>query len=199
MIFKKDEGVTEVVGFAFVLIIAIFAIVMWILVAMPIYGTNDELQHNTAVEFEFTDLKMDIDTMCLSNAIGIKREKVINLAPTSDKSKITVLPDFKTIQSYGAITIEADGDVINGYYKKLKITYTTSNMHAEDVTIVYDGGDVLVNGKKILSKISDYTVVISKDIDTVTIGSNEAVIIEYSIIDFETTPNKYYVLSIGMA
>lgn len=195
MIFKKDDGVTEVIGFAFVLIIAIFAIVMWLLIATPIYGTNDELEHNMAVEFEFAELKDDIDTMCLSNALGIKREKVINLAPTSDKSKITVLPDFKTLQSYGTITIEG-GENISGY-SKLKITYKTSNMYAEDVTIVYDGGSLSVNNLNILSKISDYTVVVPNDFKAVTIGSNEAVIVEYSLIDSIASPNMY-VLSIGM-
>ncbi|MDO5844834.1 MAG: hypothetical protein Q4Q53_06800 [Methanocorpusculum sp.] len=199
---KKDDGVTEVVGFAFVLIIAIFAVMMWVLVALPMYGTNDELQHNTAVEFEIADLKKDIDTMCLSNATDVKRMKIINLAPTSDKSKMTVIPDLKTLMSFGTISVgkntSAEFKNSNGdKYYSLRIVYSTSNMYAPDITIIYDGGNLTtdVAGVKYtpLAAVSEYKVVVPEDFENSTKGSNEAAVIEYFV---EKIDGDYCVMSV---
>lgn len=195
---KENDGVTEVVGFAFVIIILIFGIIMWLLVAMPIYGTNDELQHNTAVEFEMTELKDDIETMCLSNALGIKRQKVINLAPTSDKSRITAMPDIKTLQSYGSITLKCGDPAISGYCN-LVIDFKTSNTYADDITVTYDGGSLYVDGQKWLIAPTNSYFVVKSGFEKQTIGSNEAVVVEYSVIDMIISGGKkYYVLSIGL-
>lgn len=194
---KENDGVTEVVGFAFVIIILIFGIIMWLLIAMPIYGTNDELQHNTAVEFEMIELKDDIETMCLSNALGIKRQKVINLAPTSDKSRITAMPDIKTLQSYGSITLKCGNPSTSGYCN-LVIEYKTSNTYADDITITYDGGSLVLGGRTLDSPTNSY-VVVKSGFEEKTIGSNEAVVIEYSVIDMINYGGQnYYVLSIGL-
>lgn len=205
MIFKKDDGVSEVIGFAFVLVIAMFALTMWLLVATPMYGTNDELQHNTAVEFELAELKKDIDTMCLSNATDIRRHKIINLAPTSDKSKMTVLPDFKTLMSFGTISLEKNTTTISGSdgndYNNLRIVYTTSNMFAPDITIVYDVGSLTteVNGVKYtpLNSIGSYTVVVPSDFENQSVGSNEAAVLSYFVDDKVNAAGKtLYVMSI---
>lgn len=206
---RKDEGLTEVVGFIFVLTVFIMLTVMWVMVAVPILALNDETAHAASVRLEVADLKNDLDTMCISTTLGIKRENTITLAPAGDQTQITILPNTNTPMTFGSLNISV-GDAVTidaDTCYPVNITYASSYQYAPNVVYSIEGGTMYSDGKLTLGQLynssSSYEYVIAVDSQTKdqTAGGNEAATIQYTLLNvLDDTDNKkrYYVFSMRL-
>ncbi|MDO5846426.1 MAG: hypothetical protein Q4Q04_05845 [Methanocorpusculum sp.] len=202
---KKDDALTEVVGFIFVITIFLMLIVMWMLIAVPILAENDETSHTAAVRLEMAELKNDLDTMCISNTVGVKRENTITLAPAGDRTQITLLPNINTPLTSGSLNISRQtGVTVSGEtYYPVNITYTSSNQYAANVVYTISGGAMYSGERLTLGRLcnsSGYEYVIAVDEQTKDqmVGGNEASTIQYMLlktVDDADTKKRYYIFS----
>jgi len=154
---NADSGLSEVVSVALILTVLILIIVMWVLIAFPIMGTNAEQVHNGDVFLEFAQMKADVDTVWLSNSTGITRQAVFTLSPAADRTEVTIFPNLFLAASFGTITLtygntyDVDIEGVIETYADVNLIYTSSNMYAEEIEIIYDGGTLSQNDRVILS------------------------------------------------
>ena len=185
---KTDSGATEVLSFIIIFALIIAALVMWLLIAIPIYSENREITHNNNVLYEIADIKEQMDTLMLTDTVGLTRIKSVTLSPNGEAGVITILPDLSVIHSYGTVYIDHAGPPIpidGEEYYLVKITYASSNMYATNVEYSYVGGDLYDNSgrnsQKILNAVSGplgayYAVV--KNPDDFGSGGNERFVLQ---------------------
>ncbi len=141
-----DSGLSEVVS-----VVLILTVTMIALIALPIMGTNAEQVHNGDILLEFAQMKADVDTVWLSNFTNITRQAVFTLSPAADRTEVTIVPNLLSLASFGTVSLTY-GNSCPGYpeYAEVNITYTSSNMYAEEIEIIYNGGTLIQNGLVIL-------------------------------------------------
>ena len=188
---KADLGLSEVVSSVLVLTMVILAITLIALIVLPIMGENDERVHNGDVLIEFANMKADVDTAWLSNDTGVTRQAVFTLSPFGDKTKITMFPNLFGVLSSGTVSLKHGADINSGgvTYVPVIITYTASNMYADDIELVYsgeDGGSLSQNSNNILpgSEINgegSYIIVVKASDEEQSLGGNEIITLEYRL------------------
>ena len=183
---KADSGLSEVVSTVMILGIIILAITMAALIILPIMGDNEERVHNGDVLIEFASMKADVDTAWISNNTGVTRQAVFTLSPIGDRTEVTVIPNFFSVLSFGTVGLEYDTSFPYGDYSKVNITYTASNMYADDIEIVYSGGALLQDGTEVLpgstNDTAKYIVVVDKSVvKKQSIGGTGIVTLEYRL------------------
>ena len=123
---KSDEAVSEVLGCVLVLGLVIILVSLVTAAALPNLIKESEIEDNEKALSSFEGIKKDMDTFCLAEVPGMKKQVIID---TSDKARLSV--------SYG----KKVGEI----YRELKITY-----EAEKVRIVIDSNGLTRNGKSVL-------------------------------------------------
>jgi hypothetical protein len=192
MMKKTDSGLSEVVSSVLVLTIVIVAITLIALIALPIMGENEERVHNGDVLIEFANMKADVDTAWLSNNTGVTRQAVFTLSPFGDKTEITMFPNLFGVLSSGTVSLTHGADTFNYggvTYVPVIITYTASNMYADDIELVYsgeDGGSLSQNSNKILpgseiNGVGSYIIVVKASDEEQSLGGNEIITLEYRL------------------
>lgn len=189
MMKRKDDGATDVVAFMIIISFVMIGVLIWLFVFMPVYGENHELTHNDEVLEEMAGMKYQIDTLMLSQTTGVSRSAVISLGPRGDKDMVTFLPDLTVLLSSGTITIEKGSP---GYryqqdryqqevtYYPLKITYSSSNSYAEDITLIYEKGILKDEHEhKFLEGIAGMYPVVNEGFNPITLGGNEFAVIKF--------------------
>jgi len=189
---KADLGLSEVVSSVLVLTMVILAITLIALIVLPIMGENDERVHNGDVLIEFANMKADVDTAWLSNDTGVTRQAVFTLSPFGDKTEITMFPNLFGVLSSGTVSLKHGAGNFNPEgvtYVPVIITYTASNMYADDIELVYsgeDGGSLSQNSNNILpgSEINgegSYIIVVKASDEEQSLGGNEIITLEYRL------------------
>jgi len=149
-----DSGLSEVVSVVLILTMLILTVAMIALIVLPIMGTNAEQVHNGDILLEFAQMKADVDTVWLSNSTNITRQAVFTLSPAGDRTEVTIVPNLLSLASFGTVMLTYDDtityDVDTETYANVNIIYTTSNMYAEDIELVYDGGNLSQNDQILL-------------------------------------------------
>ncbi|HJJ48266.1 MAG TPA: hypothetical protein O0X39_04670 [Methanocorpusculum sp.] len=194
---SKDSGVTEIVSFIIIISLIIAACLIWIMVAVPIHGENNEITHNDEVLLEMANLKYDIDTLMSSNILGVSRSCIVSFGPRGDKTQVTFLPDLSSMFSGGTIRLEA-GETIrnneggNSGYSKLKITYQSANRYAENVWICYDGGKLYnspasyTSGRPLMTSLHSSSTDIISAVENgylEELGGNEFAVITFKLVN----------------
>ncbi|ABN07635.1 hypothetical protein Mlab_1470 [Methanocorpusculum labreanum Z] len=195
---NADSGLSEVVSVALILTVLILVIIMWVLIAFPIMGTNAEQVHNGDVFLEFAQMKADVDTVWLSNSTGITRQAVFTLSPAADRTEVTVFPNLLLAASFGTVTLQYGSMYTRGSetYATVEILYTSSNMYAEEINILYDGGTLSQNDRVILSGSDfgsgSYVVVVNTaDVPETVIGGSGVATLNYRLKEIiDPTPGS---------
>jgi len=185
---NADSGLSEVVSVALILTVLILIIIMWVLIAFPIMGTNAEQVHNGDVFLEFAQMKADVDTVWLSNSTGITRQAVFTLSPAADRTEVTIFPNLLLAASFGTVTLTYGSMYTRGSetYAAVQIIYTSSNMYAEEINILYNGGTLSQNDRVILSGSDSgsgrYVVVVNTaDVPETVIGGSGVATLNYRL------------------
>ena len=199
---NADSGLSEVVSVALILTVLILIIIMWVLIAFPIMGTNAEQVHNGDVFLEFAQMKADVDTVWLSNSTGITRQAVFTLSPAADRTEVTIFPNLLLAASFGTVTLthgntyDVDTGGVTETYAAVQIIYTSSNMYAEEINILYNGGTLSQNDRVILSGSDSgsgsYVVVVNTaDVPEMVIGGSGVATLNYRLEEIiDPTPGS---------
>lgn len=195
---NADSGLSEVVSVALILTVLILVIIMWVLIAFPIMGTNAEQVHNGDVFLEFAQMKADVDTVWLSNSTGITRQAVFTLSPAADRTEVTIFPNLLLAASFGTVMLTYGTTYTRGSetYAAVQIIYTSSNMYAEEINILYDGGTLSQNDRIILSGSDfgsgSYVVVVNTaDVPETVIGGSGVATLNYRLKEIiDPTPGS---------
>ncbi len=194
---NADSGLSEVVSVALILTVLILIVIIWVLIAFPIMGTNAEQVHNGDVFLEFAHMKADVDTVWLSKSTGITRQAVFTLSPASDRTEVTMFPNLLLAASFGTVSLKhGQSYPYNGEtYAAVQLVYTSSNMYAEEINITYDGGALRQNGQVILpgsdSGVKRYVVVVNTtEVPEVIIGGSGVVTLNYQLEKIIVRPSS---------
>lgn len=179
-----DSGLSEVVSVALILTVLILTVTMIALIAFPIMGTNAEQVHNGDVLLEFAHMKADMDTVWLSNSTGVTRQAVFTLSPAADRTEVTIFPNLLSAASFGTVSLSYG--IPHGEYAEVILTYTSSNMYAEDIELIYDGGALFQNDRILLpgsvSGSGRYVVVVNtSEVAERSIGGAGVATLEYQL------------------
>lgn len=151
---KSDEAVSEVLGFVLVLGLVIILVSLVTAAALPNLIKESEIEDNEKALSSFEGIKKDMDTFCLAEVPGMKKQVIID---TSDKARLSV--------SYG----KKVGEI----YRELKITY-----EAEKVRIVIDSNGLTRNGKSVLPP--SFLIAVNPKDTAEQMESGDKIRIEYS-------------------
>ena len=156
---NSDDAVSEVLGFVLVFGLAIILVSLVTAAALPNLIKETEIEDNEKVLSSFWGIKKDMDTFCLAEVPGMKKQVIID---TSDKARLSV----------------SHGKKVGEIYRELKITYEAENILAEKVRIVIDSNGLTRNGKTVLPP-SFHIAVNPKD-TAEQMESGDKIRIEYS-------------------
>ena len=151
---KSDEAVSEVLGFVLVLGLVIILVSLVTAAALPNLIKESEIEDNEKALSSFEGIKKYMDTFCLAEVPGMKKQVIID---TSDKARLSV--------SYG----KKVGEI----YRELKITY-----EAEKVRIVIDSNGLTRNGKSVLPP--SFLIAVNPKDTAEQMESGDKIRIEYS-------------------
>ena len=84
---KSDEAVSEVLGFVLVLGLVIILVSLVTAAALPNLIKESEIEDNEKALSSFEGIKKDMDTFCLAEVSGMKKQAIID---TSDKVRLSV-------------------------------------------------------------------------------------------------------------
>lgn len=179
-----DSGLSEVVSVALILTVLILTVTMIALIALPIMGTNTDQVHNGDILLEFAQMKADVDTVWLSGSANITRQAVFTLSPAADRTEVTIFPNLLSAASFGMVSLSYG--IPHGEYAEVIITYTSSNMYAEDIELIYDGGALFQNDRLLLpgsvSGSGRYIVVVNTtEVAEKSIGGAGVATLEYRL------------------
>jgi len=196
-----DSGLSEVVSVVLILTMLILTVAMIALIVLPIMGTNAEQVHNGDILLEFAQMKADVDTVWLSNSTNITRQAVFTLSPAGDRTEVTIVPNLLSLASFGTVSLTFGTthtpDVGPETYAEVNIIYTSSNMYAEEIELIYDGGTLIQNGLVILpgSYYDDterYIVVVNTaDVSEGDIGGSGVVTLTYRLEKIVTSGSDH--------
>lgn len=156
---KSDEAVSEVLGFVLVLGLVIILVSLVTAAALPNLIKESEIEDNEKALSSFEGIKKDMDTFCLAEVSGMKKQAIID---TSDKVRLSV--------SYGK--------KVGDRFRELKITYEAENILAEKVRIVIDSNGLTRNGKTVLPP--SFHIAVNPEDTAEQMESGDKIRIEYS-------------------
>lgn len=191
----KDNAINEVIGFVFVLLIVVVFVSLFALAVMPAYTQNNEIAQNRCAELALADLKTDIDLTCISKLTGVVKIKTVEFKA----SKSNPISGLITPKRYGTLYLKKGNKTASENYCNLVIEYTSANIFADDITIIYDGGTLTSNtgGKTetILLRESDYRTVVANDFSDTAISGTDFAVLEYSLTEVNDD-ERCYVLNV---
>jgi len=158
---KSDDAVSEILGFVLVLGLVIILVSLVTAAALPNMIKEAEIKENEKAVFVFEEIKRDMDTFCLAEVSGMKRQYILDI---SDKALVSV----------------SHGKKVGSTYREVKITYEANNILAEDIWIVIESGGLFWNKKRILP--SSFLMVVNPDDTPEQMEYGGKVRIEYSYL-----------------
>ncbi|HJJ85976.1 MAG TPA: hypothetical protein O0X52_02495 [Methanocorpusculum sp.] len=156
---NSDDAVSEVLGFVLVFGLAIILVSVVTAAALPDLIKETEIENNEKVLSSFWGIKKDMDTFCLAEVPGMKKQVIID---TSDKARLSV----------------SHGKKVGEIYRELKITYEAENILAEKVRIVIDSNGLTRNGKSVLPP--SFLIAVNPKDTAEQMESGDKIRIEYS-------------------
>ena len=156
---NSDDAVSEVLGFVLVFGLAIILVSVVTAAALPDLIKETEIEDNEKVLSSFWGIKKDMDTFCLAEVPGMKKQVIID---TSDKARLSV----------------SHGKKVGEIYRELKITYEAENILAEKVRIVIDSNGLTRNGKSVLPP--SFLIAVNPKDTAEQMESGDKIRIEYS-------------------
>ena len=156
---NSDDAVSEVLGFVLVFGLAIILVSLVTAAALPDLIKETEIEDNEKVLSSFWGIKKDMDTFCLAEVPGMKKQVIID---TSDKARLSV----------------SHGKKVGEIYRELKITYEAENILAEKVRIVIDSNGLTRNGKTVLPP--SFLIAVNPKDTAEQMESGDKIRIEYS-------------------
>ena len=156
---NSDDAVSEVLGFVLVFGLAIILVSVVTAAALPNLIKETEIEDNEKVLSSFWGIKKDMDTFCLAEVPGMKKQVIID---TSDKARLSV----------------SHGKKVGEIYRELKITYEAENILAEKVRIVIDSNGLTRNGKSVLPP--SFLIAVNPKDTAEQMESGDKIRIEYS-------------------
>lgn len=156
---NSDDAVSEVLGFVLVFGLAIILVSLVTAAALPNLIKETEIEDNEKVLSSFWGIKKDMDTFCLAEVPGMKKQVIID---TSDKARLSV----------------SHGKKVGEIYRELKITYEAENILAEKVRIVIDSNGLTRNGKTVLPP--SFLIAVNPKDTAEQMESGDKIRIEYS-------------------
>lgn len=201
-----DSGLSEVVSVALILTVLILTVTMIALIALPIMGTNAEQVHNGDILLEFAHMKADVDTVWLSESTNVKRQAEFTLSPAGDRTEITIVPNLLSVASFGTVTLTHGSTHVVGTetYADVNIIYTSSNMYAEEIELIYTGGTLIQNELILLpgsvSGSDRYIVVVNiAEVSEKSISGSGVVTLTYELEKIVTSGSDHlYVFSMEL-
>ncbi|HJJ87559.1 MAG TPA: hypothetical protein O0X17_04385 [Methanocorpusculum sp.] len=156
---NSDDAVSEVLGFVLVFGLVIILVSVVTAAALPNLIKETEIEDNEKVLSSFWGIKKDMDTFCLAEVPGMKKQVIID---TSDKARLSV----------------SHGKKVGEIYRELKITYEAENILAEKVRIVIDSNGLTRNGKSVLPP--SFLIAVNPKDTAEQMESGDKIRIEYS-------------------
>lgn len=156
---NSDDAVSEVLGFVLVFGLVIILVSLVTAAALPNLIKESEIEDNEKVLSSFWGIKKDMDTFCLAEVPGMKKQVIID---TSDKARLSV----------------SHGKKVGEIYRELKITYEAENILAEKVRIVIDSNGLTRNGKSVLPP--SFLIAVNPKDTAEQMESGDKIRIEYS-------------------
>ncbi|MBR5451006.1 MAG: hypothetical protein IKV78_06855 [Methanocorpusculum sp.] len=156
---NSDDAVSVVLGFVLVFGLAIILVSLVTAAALPDLIKETEIEDNEKVLSSFWGIKKDMDTFCLAEVPGMKKQVIID---TSDKARLSV----------------SHGKKVGEIYRELKITYEAENILAEKVRIVIDSNGLTRNGKSVLPP--SFLIAVNPKDTAEQMESGDKIRIEYS-------------------
>ena len=156
---NSDDAVSEVLGFVLVFGLVIILVSLVTAAALPNLIKETEIEDNEKVLSSFWGIKKDMDTFCLAEVPGMKKQVIID---TSDKARLSV----------------SHGKKVGEIYRELKITYEAENILAEKVRIVIDSNGLTRNGKTVLPP--SFLIAVNPKDTAEQMESGDKIRIEYS-------------------
>ena len=156
---NSDDAVSEVLGFVLVFGLVIILVSLVTAAALPNLIKETEIEDNEKVLSSFWGIKKDMDTFCLAEVPGMKKQVIID---TSDKARLSV----------------SHGKKVGEIYRELKITYEAENILAEKVRIVIDSNGLTRNGKTVLPP--SFHIAVNPEDTAEQMESGDKIRIEYS-------------------
>ena len=156
---NSDDAVSEVLGFVLVFGLAIILVSVVTAAALPDLIKETEIEDNEKALSSFWEIKKDMDTFCLAEVPGMKKQVIID---TSDKARLSV----------------SHGKKVGEIYRELKITYEAENILAEKVRIVIDSNGLTRNGKTVLPP--SFHIAVNPEDTAEQMESGDKIRIEYS-------------------
>ena len=156
---NSDDAVSEVLGFVLVFGLVIILVSLVTAAALPNLIKETEIEDNEKVLSSFEGIKKDMDTFCLAEVPGMKKQVIID---TSDKARLSV----------------SHGKKVGEIYRELKITYEAENILAEKVRIVIDSNGLTRNGKSVLPP--SFLIAVNPKDTAEQMESGDKIRIEYS-------------------
>ena len=158
---NSDDAVSEVLGFVLVFGLVIILVSVVTAAALPDLIKETEIEDNEKVLSSFEGIKKDMDTFCLAEVPGMKKQVIID---TSDKARLSV----------------SHGKKVGEIYRELKITYEAENILAEKVRIVIDSNGLTRNGKSVLPP--SFLIAVNPKDTAEQMESGDKIRIEYSYL-----------------
>ena len=158
---NSDDAVSEVLGFVLVFGLAIILVSVVTAAALPDLIKETEIEDNEKALSSFWGIKKDMDTFCLAEVPGMKKQVIID---TSDKARLSV----------------SHGKKVGEIYRELKITYEAENILAEKVRIVIDSNGLTRNGKSVLPP--SFLIAVNPEDTAEQMESGDKIRIEYSYL-----------------
>ena len=158
---NSDDAVSEVLGFVLVFGLVIILVSVVTAAALPDLIKETEIEDNEKVLSSFWGIKKDMDTFCLAEVPGMKKQVIID---TSDKARLSV----------------SHGKKVGEIYRELKITYEAENILAEKVRIVIDSNGLTRNGKTVLPP--SFHIAVNPEDTAEQMESGDKIRIEYSYL-----------------
>ena len=156
---NSDDAVSEVLGFVLVLGLVIILVSLVTAAALPNLIKETEIEDNEKVLSSFEGIKKDMDTFCLAEVPGMKKQVIID---TSDKARLSV----------------SHGKKVGEIYRELKITSEAENILTEKVRIVIDSNGLTRNGKTVLPP--SFHIAVNPEDTAEQMESGDKIRIEYS-------------------
>ena len=118
---KREQGLSEVIGFLMIVSLLAILFSMYLLYVVPLQGRDAEIAHMDDVKDQFLGIKTDIDSLILNNNEYIELERSIPLGTSTGSSSgsFSIVPINSFTESggsleiynntHGSLTIELNG------------------------------------------------------------------------------------------
>ncbi|MDK2973694.1 MAG: hypothetical protein PWP08_65 [Methanofollis sp.] len=150
---KREEALSEVVGFVLLLGVLVMALSVYQLYAVPAQGRANEIAQMNMVKDRFTDYKIALDSLWVNNATGVTLSTAFDLgtgAAATQGGGIS-LPILNPAGSSGAVSVRSGGENLTietpTYTTRIplgSLRYVSGNNYWVDQTWTYQMGAVFL-------------------------------------------------------